>query len=141
MQASAGATRAVNASVYNGAARMKRFEIRAMTFGPYGLGHLDGKTVMAPNVAPGDLVETTITGEHRDYALAGPPRVIHPGRDRREPPCIYLPRCGGCDWQQISYAAQLRLKAVFNCVFHQRLHYHRGEGNIVQRFGHIDIDV
>ncbi|MGH7839019.1 MAG: hypothetical protein ACREQC_14500, partial [Candidatus Binataceae bacterium] len=89
---------------------MKRFEISAMTFGPYGLGHVDGKTVMAPNVAPGDLIETTITAEHQDYALGGVPRVVQAGADRREPPCIYLPRCGGCDWQQIKYAAQLRLK-------------------------------
>ncbi|HLW70214.1 MAG TPA: methyltransferase domain-containing protein [Candidatus Binataceae bacterium] len=90
---------------------MKRFEISAMTLGPYGLGHLDGKIVMTPNVAPGDLVEAAITDDRRDYALAGAPRVIHPGPDRREPPCIYLPRCGGCDWQQIIYAAQIRLKA------------------------------
>jgi 23S rRNA (uracil1939-C5)-methyltransferase len=90
---------------------MNRFEISAMTFGPYGLGRLDGKTVLAPNVAPGDVVESDVVTDRRDYALAGVPRIIAAGKDRRDPPCKYLPACGGCDWQQISYAAQVRLKA------------------------------
>jgi 23S rRNA (uracil1939-C5)-methyltransferase len=90
---------------------MIQIEITAMTFGPYGIGHHDGKTVMVPNVVPGDLVEAEITIQHRDYALARASRVLRPSSDRREPPCPFLPRCGGCDWQQIDYSAQLRNKA------------------------------
>ncbi len=89
---------------------MPQLEITAMTFGPYGVGRLDGKAVMAPNCAPGDLLEVEIESERRDYALARPIAVIRPGPDRRTPPCPFLPRCGGCDWQQIAYPAQVRLK-------------------------------
>jgi 23S rRNA (uracil1939-C5)-methyltransferase len=90
---------------------MAQLEIIAMTFGPFAVGRLEGKTVMVPNCAPGDLAEVEIVDERRDYAVARLKAVIRPGPDRRVPPCPYLPRCGGCDWQQIAYPAQVRFKA------------------------------
>ncbi len=89
---------------------MAQLEITAMTFGPFGIGRIDGKTVMVPNCAPGDRLEVKIDSERRDYAIARIVSVIEPGPVRRVPPCPFLPRCGGCDWQQIEYPAQLRLK-------------------------------
>jgi 23S rRNA (uracil1939-C5)-methyltransferase len=91
-------------------ALMPEVEINAMTFGPYGVGRIDGKSVMVPHAAPGDLLEVEFRSERRDYAIAQINRVIRPGINRREPPCRYLPRCGGCDWQQIEYPAQVALK-------------------------------
>lgn len=90
---------------------MPQLEIETMTLGPYGVGHLDGKTVMVPNAVPGDLLEIRIKLERRDYSVAEIERVLRPGPNRRHPPCPFLPRCGGCDWQQISYPAQVELKA------------------------------
>ncbi len=82
-----------------------------MTYGPFGVAHLNGKTVLTPNVAPGDQVEAEITSTRRDYAVARPVRLLRAGVDRREPRCRYLPTCGGCDWQQIEYSAQVGIKA------------------------------
>ena len=90
---------------------MAQVEITAMTFGPFGVGRLDGKAVMVPNVAPGDLLEVTITQERAGYFIARAERVLKAGAARRIPPCPYLPRCGGCDWQQIDYPEQARFKA------------------------------
>ncbi len=91
---------------------MAEIEVTAMTFGPYAVGRAaDGRTVMVANAAPGDRLEVTVTARRRDYDLARVGRVVSPGIDRREPPCPFLPRCGGCDWQQLRYAAQLRAKA------------------------------
>jgi 23S rRNA (uracil1939-C5)-methyltransferase len=90
---------------------MPQVEIAAMTFGPFGIGRIDGRTVMVPNAAPGDVLEVAIAAERRDYAVAKIERIITPGAARRDPPCPYLPRCGGCDWQQIAYADQTRIKA------------------------------
>jgi len=39
-------------------------EITAMTFGPYGVGRVDGKSVMVPHSVPGDLVDVSIESEH-----------------------------------------------------------------------------
>ncbi|HJU27787.1 MAG TPA: class I SAM-dependent RNA methyltransferase [Candidatus Binataceae bacterium] len=91
--------------------QMPLTEITGMTFGPYAVARLDGKTVMTPNASPGDLVEIEIASDRREYAIGRIGRIVRAGADRRVAPCPYLPRCGGCDWQQIEYAAQVRLKS------------------------------
>jgi 23S rRNA (uracil1939-C5)-methyltransferase len=89
---------------------MAEIEITAMTFGPYGLGHFSGKTVMVAGAVPGDLVDASIVADRGNYLLARTDRVLRGGTSRRQPPCRWLPQCGGCDWQHLEYAAQLRLK-------------------------------
>ena len=37
-----------------------------MTFGPFGVGRLDGKAVMVPHAAPGDLLEVTVVQERAE---------------------------------------------------------------------------
>ena len=90
---------------------MALVDITAMTFGPYGVGRLDGKSVMVPHSAPGDSLDVTIQFERGGYSIARVDRVVTPGPGRRTPPCPFLPRCGGCDWQQIGYPEQIRWKA------------------------------
>ncbi|MGZ3510776.1 MAG: TRAM domain-containing protein, partial [Candidatus Binataceae bacterium] len=46
---------------------MAQVEITAMTFGPFAVGRLDGKAVMVPNAAPGDLLEVTVVQERAGY--------------------------------------------------------------------------
>lgn len=89
---------------------MPEVEITAMMFGPYGVGRLDGVTVMVPHSVPGDLLEVTPGSRRRGYTIARLERVVRPAAARRIPPCPFLPRCGGCDWQQLSYPEQLRFK-------------------------------
>jgi 23S rRNA (uracil1939-C5)-methyltransferase len=87
-----------------------------MGLGPYGLARIDtaavsgGKVVMVPNSAPGDLVEIEVVRDHRDYSVGRLREILSSGPARRAAPCPYLPRCGGCDWQQIDYPAQVRIK-------------------------------
>jgi 23S rRNA (uracil1939-C5)-methyltransferase len=104
--------------------RVPELEITAMTLGPYGVAHLDGKAVLVPNAAPGDLLEANIDIHRRDHAIAHIERILRLGSDRREPPCRFLPRCGGCDWQQIAYNSQVRLKGeLIAAAFARTLDY------------------
>jgi 23S rRNA (uracil1939-C5)-methyltransferase len=89
---------------------MPEIEIRAMTFGPFGVGRHDGKAVMVPGAVAGDKLDVEIVSERRDYAVAKIREVVSASADRRVAPCPYLPRCGGCDWQHIDYSAQVRFK-------------------------------
>lgn len=90
---------------------MATVEITDLTIGRYGVGRIDGRAVMVPNAVPGDLLEVAIESERRDYAVGRIERIIRAGAERRVPPCPFLPRCGGCDWQQLSYPGQLARKA------------------------------
>ncbi len=54
---------------------MAQVEITAMTFGPYGVGRLDGKAVMVPHAAPGDLLEVTVLQQRAGYLIARAERV------------------------------------------------------------------
>ena len=89
---------------------MPEIEINAMTFGPFGVGRHDGKAVMVAGAVAGDIVDVEIVSERRDYAVAKIREVIRASAERRVAPCPFLPRCGGCDWQHIGYAAQVRFK-------------------------------
>ncbi len=85
-------------------------EIEDMTMGPYGIGRLEGKAILVANSAPGDVLGVSITESHRDYSVAGLKSILRPGPSRRLTPCVFLPRCGGCDWQQLVYPEQAAAK-------------------------------
>lgn len=101
---------------------MPLVEIEAMTFGPYGIGHLDGKAVMVPRAVAGDLLEISLVKSHGAHAIGRIEQIVRASPDRRPPPCPFVPRCGGCDWQQIDYAAQAAFKArMLAEAFHRAL--------------------
>ena len=85
-------------------------EIDALSYGPYGIGRLDGKAIMVPYTAPGDTVEVRITEEKERYDIGKAIRVLAPSRLRQAPPCPYVGACGGCSWQHLRYDAQLKAK-------------------------------
>jgi 23S rRNA (uracil1939-C5)-methyltransferase len=90
--------------------RQCQVEIEEMTLGPYGVGHLDGKALLVANSAPGDVLQVSVSDARRDYSVALLEKIVSPGPSRRVAPCPFLPRCGGCDWQQITYRDQAAAK-------------------------------
>ncbi len=72
--------------------------------------HGRGKTVFVPFVLPGELIEATVVEGRPGFARAKIDRVLTPSPERAEPGCTYFTRCGGCHYQHIDYAAQLRYK-------------------------------
>src|SRR5712692_6488284 len=78
--------------------------------GGVGLAHADGRTVMVAQAAPGDRLRVHIDRVKGNVAFASIDEVIEPSPVRVEPPCPYFGRCGSCDFQQLSYEAQLAAK-------------------------------
>ena len=71
---------------------------------------LDSFVVFVPFVLVGEVVEVEITEVKKNFARAKLLRVVKPSPERVEPACRYFGQCGGCQYQHVDYAAQLRLK-------------------------------
>ncbi len=84
--------------------------ITDVAFGGEGVARLDDFVVFVPFVAPGDIVEAEITEVKKRFARAKLLRVLQPSGDRTEPLCRYFGECGGCQYQHLTYPAQLRIK-------------------------------
>ena len=78
--------------------------------GGMGLAHTDGRTVLVALSAPGDRVRVSIDRVKGKVAFASIVEIIEASPVRVEPPCPYFGRCGGCDFQQLNYQAQLEAK-------------------------------
>lgn len=76
-----------------------------------GLARHQGQVVFVPRGLPGDRLRVRITAVTRGYAEAVLEAVLAPAPSRRASPCPYVPRCGGCAYQELDYAGQLELKA------------------------------
>ena len=75
-----------------------------------GLARHEGQVVLVPRGLPGDALRVRVESLRKGFARAGIEDVVAAGPARRESPCPYVPRCGGCAYQQLSYDAQLVLK-------------------------------
>ena len=86
--------------------------------GGLGLAHADGRTMMVALAAPGDRVRVSIDRVKSNVAFALIQEIITPSPQRVEPPCRYFGRCGGCDFQQLSYQAQLdaKVEIIKDCL-------------------------
>lgn len=85
--------------------------IDSIAAGGDGVGRSEGLVVFVPRTAPGDVVNARITGKGR-FARGALISLEVPSAERVTPPCTHYTRdrCGGCQIQHLSYAAQLRAK-------------------------------
>lgn len=79
--------------------------------GGLGLAHVDDRTILVALAAPGDRVRIRVDRVKGNVSFASIEEIITPSAQRVEPPCPYFGRCGGCDFQQMNYQAQLDAKA------------------------------
>jgi len=84
--------------------------IHDLAFGGEGVARVDDFVVFVPFVVTGETVEVEITELKKSFARAKLLRVITPSPERVVPECKYFSKCGGCQYQHIGYAAQLRFK-------------------------------
>jgi len=70
----------------------------------------DGTTVFVENAIPGELVEARLRFAKGRTWFAETAAVLEPSDQRVPAPCRYVPECGGCQLQHVSYARQLELK-------------------------------
>lgn len=72
-----------------------------------------GRVVFVPGALPGELVRVRMVASRRDYARAVVEAVLEPSPARVGAPCPFVAAgCGGCTWQHVDPAAQVRLKVA-----------------------------
>ena len=93
-------------------------EIERLLPGGVGLAHAEGMTIFVSLAAPGDVLRIVIDRVQGKVGFASIVEILKPSPLRIEPPCPYFGRCGGCDFQQLTYEAQLNAKVeiILDCL-------------------------
>jgi len=74
------------------------------------IARVDNMVIFVPMVIPGDIVDIRVTRKRRKY-MEGKPLFFHKYSEKRvKPVCEHFGVCGGCKWQHLSYADQLKYK-------------------------------
>jgi 23S rRNA (uracil1939-C5)-methyltransferase len=104
----------VSGSPRPGRRPLPRHEIEAtvdgFTHGGEGVARVEGKAVFVPGALPGERIRMRVVDDRKRWARAELLEVVDASPDRVEPPCPYVPACGGCDLQHVSPPGQRRLK-------------------------------
>jgi 23S rRNA (uracil1939-C5)-methyltransferase len=94
-------------------------EIERILPGGVGLAHAEGLTIFVALAAPGDQLRVRVNRVRGKLGFASIQEIVRPSPVRVEPPCPYFGRCGGCDFQQLTYEAQLKAKIdiIQDCLY------------------------
>lgn len=84
--------------------------IEKLVYGGDGLAHADGNTIFVPYVLPGEAVRASTKSKKKKLIWANLVEVTSPAKEREQPRCPHFQICGGCHYQHIPAAEQLRLK-------------------------------
>ena len=109
-----GGTQNKDATQNNGSAYkigdLREVDVKKIVPGGYGLAFAENLTVFVVLAVMGDKVQVRLNEIKGKTAFAEIEKIIEPGSQRIQPPCPYVGRCGGCDFQQMTYDAQLEAK-------------------------------
>jgi 23S rRNA (uracil1939-C5)-methyltransferase len=86
--------------------------VESLAAGGDGVARAAGLTVFVARAAPGDRVRARVTLVRPRFARAEISEILAPGPARREAPCPYYARCGGCSWLHLAEAEQSRARAA-----------------------------
>ena len=75
-----------------------------------GVAHLDGQVVFVAGGLPGEVCDTLLLKVGRSAIWGKAVGVRNPSPDRVAPDCPQYPKCGGCQFRHMRYAAELEAK-------------------------------
>lgn len=90
-------------------------EVGGVAHGGTCVARSDGRVIFVRHALPGERVRARITEDRGgSFCRADAVEILRPSDDRVPPPCPHSGpgRCGGCDWQHATGAAQRALKAA-----------------------------
>lgn len=87
-----------------------QLSIEKLVYGGEGLSHADGSTVFVPYVLPGEQVLASVRLRKKRLIHANLVEVQKPAATRIAAKCPHFGVCGGCHYQHIESAEQVRVK-------------------------------
>lgn len=87
-------------------------EIEKLSFGGDGIARKDSLVYFVPWTVPGDRILAKVLEKKKNYIRAEIFRILSPSPARVQPPCEYYGKCGGCNWQHVSYDMQVSQKEL-----------------------------
>ena len=87
-----------------------QLSIEKLVYGGDGLAHTDGNTVFVPYVLPGEEVRAAAKSKKKKIIWAELLEVTSASTERGKPKCAHFQTCGGCHYQHVPAAEQIRLK-------------------------------
>lgn len=75
-----------------------------------GIGYINNKVTFIDKVVPEDIVEIELTKEKKKYNEAKLIKIINPSPLRIDAKCPYFSKCGGCQFQNITYENTIKYK-------------------------------
>lgn len=89
---------------------LESLEITAVAAEGKSLARHGEMVVFIPYGAPGDVADVKLDKKKHSYAEGHIERLVEPSPLRMEPFCEHFGVCGGCKWQHLPYAEQLKWK-------------------------------
>jgi len=85
-------------------------KIEKLVFGGDGLGFVEGKACFVEGALPNEKVLARILSDKPNFMKARLVRILEASPHRIHPPCPYIERCGGCQYQHLPYSEELKWK-------------------------------
>jgi len=90
--------------------KKQRLDIERLAGDGRGIAFHDGRTWFVSGALAGEAVEARVLNARGKVVEARLERVLQASPERREAPCRYFARCGGCNLQHLPHEGQLALK-------------------------------
>ncbi|MCW5824173.1 MAG: 23S rRNA (uracil(1939)-C(5))-methyltransferase RlmD [Cyanobacteria bacterium TGS_CYA1] len=84
--------------------------IESIAPGGEGVAKFNNCTIFVERAAVGDVATVRLYDVRKDFAKGKIEHLIESSKHRQEAPCAYFDWCGGCQWQHMTYEAQLEAK-------------------------------
>jgi len=84
--------------------------IQNTAFGGEGVGRFNECVIFVPDVIPGERVKVELVELKRNFGRAKLMEILEADSGRETPPCPVYGRCGGCQYQHMTYQTELKEK-------------------------------
>ncbi len=86
-------------------------EIYGLAYGGNGVGKLDGKVCFVEDALPGEKVRFVKNTEKKNFTIGQTTQILTASNDRVKPECPHYGKCGGCQYQHLSYEKEVFYKS------------------------------